>query len=550
MIEPAAIKSTHPRFEQLYKEREAEVLAASALLEGPGLAEKLARLHPRERAQIIEGLSTFERARLLYAWPFWCRPKQREPEHHPRFWLIQSGRDFGKNMTASQWIRSRIEAGALTLALIGPTLVDIAKYQIGGESGLYAAFPPHQRPIHREDKRLIIFPSHLNPMTRRPVEMHVITAEEPDWVGGNVDTVAWDEFAKCKHRARLLDQLEFNLRSPDSGLECQALFTSTPRPVPEMKELLLDPECYTVIGDSRENAVNMDKKTLARWIRKYDGTRLGIQEMGGRVVADNPGAMFSKSSIEKARVLVDERQPSETAREFARRVVDELPELVDIVIAIDPGVGTGDRNDPTGIAAVGADAKGDAYILETAAGRWLPEEWGSRSIAMHDTWGASAIVVERNRVGNTAASTLRAAAKGGRRMQPKIVDVEARQGKKLRADPVALMAEQGRVHFVGVHPETEAEMTEWDPSGGGASPNRLDAVVWGVTFVAKIENDEDDQSFDGAELDAANAMLAGGAPLAATPKDARPDHYAADERRNGARGGGIDDLGRWGRGTI
>jgi phage terminase large subunit-like protein len=529
MTEAVAIKSTHPRFDQVYKEREAEIVIASDLLVGPSLAERFARLTPLDRRKILDGLSTFERARLLYAWDFWCRPKQREPTHHPRFWLIQSGRDFGKNMTASQWLRRRVEDGALSLALIGPTLVDIAKYQLGGESGLFAAFPPHQRPVHREDKRLVLFPSHPRAV------MHVITAEEPEWRGGNVDTVAWDEFAKSKHREKLLDNLEFNLRSPESGLPCQALFTTTPLDLPEMKELLLDPECYTVIGDSRENAANMDRKTLKRWEQKYGGTRKGQQEMGGRVVLDNPNSLFKRSWIELARV--DSRA--------------DVPELVEIAVAVDPGIATNERNDPTAYAVGGIDEDGEVWIWHTDANRWTPEEWGDRVITAHDRAKANVIVGERNRGGDLVAMNVRAAARAKGRGCPKIVDVNACRGKDIRADPVAGMAERGELHFVGVHPETEAELTDWNPKGGGRSPNRLDAVVWLAIYLAKLtEEGEEPQDFDEAELDAANEQLAGRAPKQEA-RSARPDHYELDERRNEARGGTFDDGGgRWGRGTI
>jgi phage terminase large subunit-like protein len=161
-----------------------------------------------------------------------------------------------------------------------------------------------------------------------------------------------------------------------------------------MKEMLLDHECYTVIGDSRENAANMDPKTLKRWERKYGGTRLGLQEMGGRVLMDNPDALFKKSWIEAARV----------------ETLQDVPELVEVGVAIDPGIATNERNDPTALAGGGIDERGHVWIWFTDADRWTPEEWGDKGLSMYDRAKANVIIGERNRGGDLVAMNIRAAA--------------------------------------------------------------------------------------------------------------------------------------------
>lgn len=485
--EPDVIKRNHPQFETLFRARDAEVYAESCKLAGPSLAERLARLPVDARDAAWTELDAMDRVRLSYAWEFWARPKQRpflRDGRIARIILWLAGRGFGKSLTASQRIRERVEAGALNLAIIGPTLTDIGKYQINGESGIIAAFPPHQRPIWKEDKRLVVF--HTGALG------HVITAEEPEWRGGNMDSAWWDELAKSKYREKMWDNLEFNLRSAESGLDVEILITTTPTPIAQLKELVLDPDCLTIVGESTENAANLERRTLARWARKYKGTRLGQQEMGGRILVDNPDALFSRLDFEKSRVMSR----------------DLVPPLLEVAVAIDPAIATNTDNDPTAIAAGGIDANGDVWIFTTDAERWSPEEWGARTIEVYDEAQANCIVGERNRGGDLVASNVRAALRAKKRGTLSIVDVIATRGKQIRAEPVAAMAEQLRIHFVGVHEETENEMCEWNPKLGLKSPNRLDAVVWLVYHLAKLSEDgEEDHSHDWDGIAEANMKL-------------------------------------------
>jgi phage terminase large subunit-like protein len=488
MTEAELIKANHPRFETLFRAAQERVIAESKELAGPSLAERFASLPPEMRAEIWGELSPMDRVRLAYAWEFWARPKQRPPVQRirKRYRLIMSGRGFGKNLTATNWIRERVEAGARSIAIIGPTLADIGKYQINGESGLIAAFPPHQRPVHKEDKRLIVF--HTGAVA------HIITAEEAEWRGGNVDTVWWDELAKSRYRQKLWDNLEFNLRSAESGLECEAMVTTTPLPIAQLKELVLDPDCWTIVGSSDENESNLEARTIARWRRRFGGTRQGAQEMDGLILTDNPDALFSKTVFEETRVL-------------SRA---DVPELVEVAVAIDPSIATNEDNDPTAWASGGIDEKGDVWILASDADRWTPEEWGTRVLKAFDVAKADAFVGERNRGGDLVASNIRAALRAKGRGGVKIVDVIATRGKQIRAEPVAAMHEQRRIHFVGVQRETEDEMCEWNPRLGGPSPNRLDAVVWLVYHLAKLSVEDEEDYAGGFEgLAEANARLRG-----------------------------------------
>lgn len=498
MTHAGPIPRTHPQFETLFRQRFEAIRAESDRFRGMSRAEEFFLLDEEERSAMLAELERelpAPYATMLYAWEFWARPKQfveRLPRPRARFLLWLSGRGFGKSKTATNWLRQRIEAGAKTLFIAGPTLADIGKYQIHGESGIMAAFPPHQRPIHKEDKRLIVFPH------KPGVECHIITAEEPEWRGGNVDTGWCDEIAKWRYRDRLWNNIEMSSRSAESGLDVQIAITTTPLPVALLKEFVLDPDCLTILGSSDENASNLEGRTLARWSAKFGGTRLGRQEMGGEILTDNPGALFSKKRIEETRV-------------------DEAPGLVERAIAIDPGVGIRQDNDPTAMVAGGIDARGHIYVTAAIADRWTPEQWGSRAISFADEHKADATVLETNRDSDVIAANVRNAYRVAGRAVPKtrhdgrggIVSAIARVSKDQRATPVQSMMDQGRIHFVGTHIDLENEITEWDPSLGGKSPNLLDAFVWLVWYLARLgepERVDHAAEFDG--LAAANESLA------------------------------------------
>jgi phage terminase large subunit-like protein len=468
------ISRTDPAFEASFIAAYDRAKVFSSTLEGASLAERLAALPHDERTGILGNLSLSDRSQLLYCWPFWARPKQLVPDVPHRVVLWLAGRGFGKTRVAAERVRQRIYEGAKSIAIIGPTWREVLRHMVGGKlgaqgngSGLLDVFPPHERERIelKEQKGEIHFPG--------GAVAYLVSDETPELRGGAYE-VAWlDEICKWRHLERLWNNLEFTMRVR-SAIEPEVLVTTTPRPMRFLKELVADPDTITILGTSDENAGNLDSKFLDRLERRYGGSRIARQERGGELLGENEDALFSQSIIDATRVVA-------------------APALARVVVGIDPAISTKRDNDETSAVAMGIDHAGHLYVLGSACGRMTPEAWGAAALKLYDQHKADAFCAERSRGGDLVRANLNATIreKRGPHATAKIEEVHATRGKDIRAEPVATMHEQGRLHFVGVHPEIETEITEWSPSLGGPSPNRLDALVWAAFSLAKLSDSEE-----------------------------------------------------------
>lgn len=473
-----------PNFEKRYQNAIAQAREVSHRLEGPSLAERFARLPADARERILAEFSTVDLARLRYDWGIWARPKQ-DPDlskvPHRVFFLL-GGRGSGKTIAAAHRVRRRVEAGARSIAVVGPTLRDIERYQIkgdGGANGILTVFPPKKAPEYRPHKALIFF--------HRPAcagcgsaescggaIAYINSAEDPEFRGPNLDTVWCDEPAKWRYLNSIWPNIELATRLR-GAVPLEIIMTGTPLPLQLFRELIADEETITVLMAQSENASNLDPSYLARMERMWGGTRLGRQELEGEILSDNPDALFSSSVIDATRV-------------------ETYPALEEIAVSVDPSIADGKDNDDTGILCGGRDAAGHIYILADASSRSKPEKWGADVIAMCQQWQADVVVGERNRGGDLVATNIRIAKerKSGAIAAKalKIVDVYATRGKAIRAEPVSALSDKGLIHIVGRMPELESELTDWNPRIGGRSPNRLDAMVWLVWYLARLGEEE------------------------------------------------------------
>ena len=415
----------------------------------------LASLPEGLRNELVGGLSPAEARAILYDWPFWARAAQLPPGGTWRIWLLLAGRGFGKTRTGAELIRARAMARqARRLALVAPTAGDARDIMVEGESGILAVSPPWERPRYEPSKRRLTWPN--------GAIATLFSADEPERLRGPQHDAAWcDELASWRH-PEAWDMLMFGLRL---GTDPRVVVTTTPRPTKLIRELIADPMVVLTRGTTFENRGNLAPVFLGQIVRKYQGTRLGRQELEAELLEDVPGALWDRGVIEAARAST-------------------APTLIRVVVAIDPAASSRDEADETGIIVAGKDEAGRGWVIADASGRYHPAEWAKTAISAYRAHSADRIVAEVNNGGEMVEATLRM-------IEPSapFTAVHASRGKVTRAEPVAALYEQGRVHHLGVFPRLEDQMCAFTPDAHGDlrarslghSPDRVDALVWALT---------------------------------------------------------------------
>ena len=394
-------------------------------------------------------------AALETCWPAVARPNQLPPPGDWwQIWLLLAGRGFGKTRTLAEWVCDQVASGqASRIALVAATAADARDVLVEGASGILSVAPPWCRPIYEPSKRRLTWPNGAIATT--------YSAEEPDRLRGpQHDAAVCDELASWS-RPETWDMLQFGLRL---GRNPRCLVATTPRPIKLIRELLAREGRDVVVtrGSTYENRANLARGFFDHVICKYEGTRLGRQELNAELLEDTPGALWSHSIIDAAR---HGAAPTNLAR---------------IVVAVDPAVTSGEDADETGIVVVGKDHQGHGYVLADASGRYQPIEWAKIAIAAYQAHHADRIVAEVNNGGEMVENTIRM-------VDPNVpfTAVRASRGKVTRAEPVSALYEQGRVHHVGTFPQLEDQMTnftsDFDRQAAGYSPDRVDALVWAAT---------------------------------------------------------------------
>lgn len=390
-------------------------------------------------------------------WLYRARADQLPPEGDWTTWAVIGGRGCGKTRAGAEWVDALARGDpAFTnepvgrIALVGETLHDVRDVMIEGESGLLN-LPRTGR------ARPVWFPSRRRLVWRNGAVAQAFSAEEADSLRGPQFGAAWcDEIAKWREAEAAFDMLQFGLRL---GARPRSLVTTTPRPVPLIRRLLADPRTVVTRARTHDNAENLAPDFLSAVVGRYAGTRLGRQELDGELIADRPDALWTREGIETARL--------ETA-----------PDLSRIVVAVDPPASSGARSDACGIVAAGRQGERAYVLADVSLPRATPEAWAAAALALYHRLEADALVVEVNQGGEMASAVIA-------QCDPAVpvVPVRAKRGKYLRAEPVSLLYARGLVHHVGALPALEDEMCDFGPEGlsNGASPDRLDALVWALT---------------------------------------------------------------------
>lgn len=435
------------------------------------MAALLASLPDREREAILAETPPEVQAALAYDWDFWAREEQKLPPGDWTFWLILAGRGFGKTRTGAETVRHWARGSSL-VNLIGATADDARDIMIEGESGILAICPHDERPQYVKGDRKLVWPNGSISL--------IFTADEPDRLRGKQHTKLWgDELAAWRY-PDAWDQATFGLRLGDKP---QAVITTTPRPTQIIKSLLHDAGTHVTRGSTYDNRANLAPEFFSNLITKYEGTRLGRQELEAEVLLDMPGALWQRSKLDSLRVPADDRLQMER-----------------IVVAVDPAVSTGEASNETGIIVAGRGADGHGYTLADDSGVYTPNEWGRRVAALVRKYEADAVVAETNQGGDMVEAIVRSVLPSVR-----YIGVRASRGKFTRAEPVAALYEQDRVHHVGRFDRLEDQMVEFTPDFDrvkqGYSPDRVDALVWAYTelfpsIVLRPEVDDSDRLED------------------------------------------------------
>jgi len=408
-------------------------------------AEIVARLPMDDQDAFLKSLSPAELDLLLTDWSFWGRPKQLVPIGDWFVWLIMAGRGFGKTRCGAEAIRGWQEQGYSRFALIGQNSADVRDVMLFGDSGLITISPKHNKPVHIASRRLIEWPN--------GAVAHLYSGDEPDQLRGPQHEKGWaDEIAKYKYLDECLDMFELGLRL---GNKPQYVATTTPKPKPALKKMIKDPSTIITTGSSFENLSNLAAVFVDRVIRKYEGTRLGRQELYAVLFEDVAGALWNHNVIDRNRVMV-------------------APDLIRIVVAIDPSTTCNARSDEAGIVVVGLGANGHVYVLRDSSMKAHPNIWAANAVHLYKEFMADLIVGEANNGGDLVEIVIRIYGPNVNYQK-----VHAARGKHTRAEPVAALYEKNVVHHVGEFTELETELVEWVP--GEESPNRLDALVWGIS---------------------------------------------------------------------
>ena len=395
---------------------------------------------------------------LENSWPAVARPNQLPPPGDWwQIWLLLAGRGFGKTRTLAEWVCQQAASGqASRIALIAATAADVRDVLVEGQSGILAVAPAWFRPVYEASKRRLTWPNGAIATT--------FSAEEPERLRGpQHDAAVCDELGSWT-RPETWDMLQFGLRL---GVKPRCLVATTPRPTKLIRELLAREGGDVVVtrGSTYENRANLAPGFFDQVIRKYEGTRLGRQELNAEILDDVPGALWTRALLEELRWPVGK----------------SMPDLSRVVVAIDPAVTSGEEADETGIIVAGRDYDGRGYVLDDRSGRYAPFAWAREAIMLYRKYGADRVVAEVNNGGDLVANTIRMVDEN-----VSFKAVHATRGKVVRAEPIAALYEQKRIFLVGSFPVLEDQQCSFtsdysDRGSAGYSPDRVDALVWAFT---------------------------------------------------------------------
>ncbi len=416
--------------------------------------------------QFLHGLSPEQLELLRYDWEFWARDEQPPPQGDWTIWLFLAGRGAGKTRGGAEWVLAKVRenppdnnpGGRPTIIhLVAPTEADYRDVMIRGESGILSVAAPWELPRFYPGSRRLEFPNGNYALC--------FSAEQPERLRGPQCDFAWcDELAAWRQAEMTWDMMSFGLRL---GRHPQVIVSTTPRPIPLLRRLLADQNTAVTRGTTYDNRANLAPSFFEKIIKRYEGTRLGRQELNAELLIDNPDALFNIDKIEEL-----------------RRRIEDVPKFKRTVVAVDPPATSGEDADECGIIVAAMGVNDHGYVLAdyTVHGE-TPHEWAKRVLRAYRIFNCDSIVVEVNQGGEMVKDVIEHANKETHKFPAlPIRQIRAFKGKSLRAEPVSLLYEQGKVHHVGTFAKLEDQLVNYTiDSDRNPSPDRMDAVVYAIT---------------------------------------------------------------------
>lgn len=372
-------------------------------------------------------------------------------------WAFLGGRGSGKTRGGAEWShRLAKKFPGCRLALISPTGPEVRDTLIEGESGILNTAAPGELPEWEPSKKKLTWPNGSTGWG--------YSGEEPDRLRGKQHHFGWlDEPAHMPLIEDVWSNFLFGLRL---GINPHVLLTTSPLPIKWLKDIIDDQHTVVTHSTTYDNLDNLPPHFRKIILERYEGTRLGKQEIEGLLLDELEGALWNTLMIDDARSV-------------------DKPEMVRLCLGVDPAGTAGRKSDETGIVLAGVDEDDEYHVIDDHSGKYSPEGWARKVIDVSTERKVDAVVVEITYGRDMVMSVLRSALRPGEIM-PKIVPVDSRRGKQLRAEPIVALYERGKVHHGSskVLETLEDQQVTWIP-GKGSSPDRVDAVVHVLTHLAK-----------------------------------------------------------------
>jgi phage terminase large subunit-like protein len=399
-------------------------------------------------------------------------PHQECPIDPFDLWVLMAGRGAGKTEACSHYFAKYMhQCPEARGRIIAPTLGDAVEACIEGPSGLKRIDPEVSWHPNAVGGAKVAWPNGSEALvigTPFPKDVDRLRA------GGNRELDWWEEMAANAQLKEAWDQAAFGLRLAEHTRP-HSIASTTPRNTTDFRAILKIENTVITHASLFDNPHN-PADWVAKMRKKYEGTRLGRQELRGELLDDIEGALWNRLILDSCRL-----QPE----------LDDIPEMVLVAVAIDPAVSTGEDSADTGIMIGGIGTDGLGYLLNDITCHLGPDGWGKRAVRAYYHYDADYIIGEVNNGGNMIEHVIATIDN-----TVPFHEVHASRGKQIRAEPVATLYGNGstrppRIRHLGSFPELEDQLCTWVPGEGDKSPDRMDALVWlfSELFFAEVEED-------------------------------------------------------------